>query len=94
MQKEPNRLDLQQVLVLVRWLLIISFVVLGWIVLAYMAHVLAPILAALGIAYLLNPVADALTRRGMSRPRAATRRAPSSIENTPATHAAAYSPML
>ena len=56
---------------LLRWLLIIGFVVLGWIVLAYMAHVLAPILAALGIAYLLNPLADALTRRGMSRPIAA-----------------------
>ena len=71
MQKEPNRTDLEQVLVLVRWVLIIGFVVLGWIVLAYMAHVLAPILAALGIAYLLNPLADALTRRGMSRPIAA-----------------------
>lgn len=56
---------------LVRWVLIIGFVVLAWIVLAYLAHVLAPILAALGIAYLLNPVADALTRRGMSRPLAA-----------------------
>jgi predicted PurR-regulated permease PerM len=52
-------------------LLIIGFVVLGYIVLSYLAHVLAPILAALLIAYLLNPVADALARRGMSRPIAA-----------------------
>lgn len=52
-------------------MLIIGFVVLGWIVLSYLAHVLAPILAALGIAYLLNPLADALSRWGMSRPLAA-----------------------
>ncbi|MDQ3339494.1 MAG: AI-2E family transporter [Myxococcota bacterium] len=71
MQTEPNRSDLQQVLSLVRWLLIIGFVVIGYIVLSYLAHVLAPILAALVIAYLLNPVADAMSRRGMSRPIAA-----------------------
>jgi predicted PurR-regulated permease PerM len=62
---EPR--DLGQVLALTRWLLIGLFVVLGWIVLSYLAHVLAPILAAMGIAYLLNPVLDALVRRGMSR---------------------------
>ena len=62
---------MKQVLALVRWVLIIGFVVLGWIVLSYMAHVLGPILAALGIAYLLNPIADALARRGMSRSLAA-----------------------
>ena len=71
MKPEPTRSDLTQVLVLLRWLLIIGFVVLGYIVLSYLAHVLAPILAALLIAYLLNPVADALSRRGMSRPVAA-----------------------
>ncbi|HLL21247.1 MAG TPA: AI-2E family transporter, partial [Kofleriaceae bacterium] len=48
-----------------------GFVVLGWVVLSYLAHVLAPILAALGIAYLLNPLADALSKRGMPRPAAA-----------------------
>lgn len=69
--KEPSRSDLQQVLVLLRWLLIIGFVVLGWVVLSYLAHVLAPILAALLISYLLNPLADGLSRRGMSRPLAA-----------------------
>jgi predicted PurR-regulated permease PerM len=59
--------ELTQVLVLVRWLLILLFIVLGWVVLAYLAHVLAPILAALGIAYLLNPVVEWLRERGLSR---------------------------
>jgi predicted PurR-regulated permease PerM len=52
---------------MLRWLLILTFVVMGWVVLSYMAGVLGPILAALGIAYLLNPVLDKLVRRGMSR---------------------------
>jgi predicted PurR-regulated permease PerM len=59
---------LAQVLSLLRWLLILTFVVLGYAVLKYLAHVLAPILAALGIAYLLNPVLEMMVRRGMSRP--------------------------
>lgn len=59
--------DLGQVLGLVRWLLILLFIVLAWVVLAYLAHVLAPILAALGIAYLLNPVVAWLGTRGLSR---------------------------
>jgi predicted PurR-regulated permease PerM len=59
--------ELGHVLVLVRWLLILLFVVLGWVVLAYLAHVLAPILAALGIAYLLNPVVAWLGDRGLAR---------------------------
>ncbi len=59
---------LRQVLSLLRWLLILTFVVLGYAVLGYLAHVLAPILAALGIAYLLNPVLELMVRRGLSRP--------------------------
>jgi predicted PurR-regulated permease PerM len=58
---------LPQVLALLRWLLIMIFVVMGYIVLRYLAGVLGPILAALGIAYLLNPVLELLVRRGMSR---------------------------
>ncbi|MFN0253556.1 MAG: AI-2E family transporter [Kofleriaceae bacterium] len=46
-----------------RWLLILIFVVMGYVVLSYLAGVLAPILAALVIAYLLNPVLDLLVRR-------------------------------
>ena len=52
---------------MLRALLIAVFVVLGWIVLRYLATVLAPILAALGIAYMLNPVLDRLVRRGVPR---------------------------
>lgn len=59
---------LAQVLSLLRWLLILTFVVLGYAVLKYLAHVLAPILAALGIAYLLNPVLEMLVHRRLSRP--------------------------
>ncbi|MEO8702353.1 MAG: AI-2E family transporter [Kofleriaceae bacterium] len=60
--------QLSQVLSLLRWLLIAIFVVIGWSVLSYLTGVLAPILAALGIAYLLGPVLEALVRRGISRP--------------------------
>lgn len=56
-----------QVLGLLRWLLIILFVVLGYLVLSYLAAVLAPILTAFGIAYLLNPLLERLVRRGASR---------------------------
>ena len=52
---------------MLRALLIAVFVVLGWIVLRYLATVLAPILAALGIAYMLNPLLDRLVRRGVPR---------------------------
>lgn len=53
---------------MLRALLIAVFVVLGWLVLSYLAVVLAPILAALGIAYLLNPVLDRLNRHtGVNR---------------------------
>lgn len=54
---------LPQVLVLLRWLLIATFIVMGYVVLSYLAGVLGPILAALGIAYLLNPVLDLMVRR-------------------------------
>jgi predicted PurR-regulated permease PerM len=47
--------------------LIIIFIAFGWIVLSYIAKVLAPVLAALGIAYLLDPVLERLVRQGMSR---------------------------
>lgn len=52
---------------MLRALLIAVFVVLGWIALRYLATVLAPILAALGIAYMLNPVLDRLVQRGIPR---------------------------
>jgi predicted PurR-regulated permease PerM len=59
--------DAPQVLRLLRWLLITVFVVLGYLVLSYVAGVLAPILTAFVIAYLLNPLLERLVRRGASR---------------------------
>jgi predicted PurR-regulated permease PerM len=44
-----------------------TFVVLGYFVLRYLAAVLAPILTAFGIAYLLNPPLERLVSRGASR---------------------------
>ncbi|MBA2540119.1 MAG: AI-2E family transporter [Deltaproteobacteria bacterium] len=66
-QGAPQNQDLAQILRMVRWLLICLLVVLGWVVLSYLAGVLGPILAALGIAYLLNPLLDRLVKRGMNR---------------------------
>jgi predicted PurR-regulated permease PerM len=63
----PENKDLAQILRMVRWLLIGILVVLGWVVLSYLAGVLGPILAALGIAYLLNPWLERLVKRGMNR---------------------------
>jgi predicted PurR-regulated permease PerM len=56
-----------QVISLLRWLLIAVFVVVTWMTLSYLAKILAPVLAALGIAYLLNPVLDRLVKAGVSR---------------------------
>ena len=59
--------DSQQALGLLRWLLITTFAVLGYLVVSYLAGVLAPILTAFGIAYLLNPLLERLVRRGVGR---------------------------
>ncbi|MGE5186540.1 MAG: AI-2E family transporter [Acidobacteriota bacterium] len=56
-----------QVIGMLRWLLIAIFVVLGWLVVSFLASVLGPILAALGIAYLLHPLLDRMAARGFSR---------------------------
>jgi predicted PurR-regulated permease PerM len=63
----PSPRQQAQVVSLLRWLLILIFVVMGWVVLSYLTGVLAPILASLGIAYLLNPVLDRLVKRGVNR---------------------------
>ena len=57
---------------MVRWLLVLVFVVIGWWVISTLAAILAPILAAFGIAYLLDPVLEKMVARGMSRAVAAT----------------------
>src|SRR5687767_5625464 len=57
---------------MLRWLLYAVFVVIGWVVLSHLASILAPIVIAFGIAYLLDPVLDRLVRAGMSRAVGAT----------------------
>jgi predicted PurR-regulated permease PerM len=52
---------------MLRWALIIIFVAFGWIALGYLTKVLAPVVAALGIAYLLDPLVEAIVKRGFSR---------------------------
>lgn len=73
-QKPPERSLLTDPLIfgMVRWLLILFFVVIGWNVVSSLASILAPILAAMGIAYLLDPVLERMVARGMSRAVAAT----------------------
>lgn len=57
---------------MIRWLLYAVFVVVAWNILGTLAHVLGPILAALGIAYLLDPVLERMVARGVSRAVGAT----------------------
>ncbi len=69
----PRSLNTDPLIIsLVRWMLILVFVVIGWRVVSELATILAPILTALGIAYLLDPVLEKLVARGMSRALAAT----------------------
>lgn len=68
----PPQLDVhvigqRRVLTMVRWLLYLAFVVIAYLVLRRLAPVLSPLLAAGGIAYLLDPVVDWLVARGMRR---------------------------
>lgn len=59
--------DERRVVAMLRWLLIVIFIVLGYVTLKYVAAVMAPLIAALAIAYLLQPVLEALVARGFSR---------------------------
>jgi predicted PurR-regulated permease PerM len=65
--RPPRPPDEQQLVTMLRWLLYLVFVVIGWWIVSHLAAVLAPVLVALGIAYLLNPVLEALVARGLSR---------------------------
>ncbi|MCE9577455.1 MAG: AI-2E family transporter [Deltaproteobacteria bacterium] len=73
-EPDPPRTDddTRQILAMVRWLLYIVFAVIGWWVVSYLASVLAIVLVALGIAYLLTPVLDRLVARGVPRALGAT----------------------
>ena len=68
----PPQIDIhvigqRRILAMVRWLLYLVFVVIAYLVLSRVAPVLAPLLAASGIAYLLDPLVDWLEVRGMRR---------------------------
>lgn len=63
--------DERRVVAMLRWLLILVFIVLGYITLKYVAVVMAPLIAAFAIAYLLQPVLEAMVARGVSRALAA-----------------------
>lgn len=52
---------------MLRWLLIVLFIILGYSVLKYVTAVMAPLIAAFAIAYLLHPVLDRLVAAGVSR---------------------------
>lgn len=52
---------------MVRWLLYLAFVVIGYLILDQLAPVLFPIVAAAAVAYLLDGWVDALEARGMKR---------------------------
>ena len=56
---------------LVRWLLIIITVYVAWSTLAYLAAILWPVVVAVAVAYMLDPVLERLVARGMSRAMAA-----------------------
>jgi predicted PurR-regulated permease PerM len=65
---EPARTDDERkVVVMVKWLLYLTFIVIGWMTVSYLASVLSLVLVALGIAYLLTPVLDAMVARGLPR---------------------------
>jgi predicted PurR-regulated permease PerM len=57
---------------MLRWALLIAFVVVGYRVFSTLAGLLSPIVVALGIAYLLDPVLEKMVARGLSRAASAT----------------------
>lgn len=67
MQEQRHKKAVRQVVTMVRWLLYLVFAVISFLVLQYLAPVFTPILAAGGIAYLLDPSVDKLEARGVKR---------------------------
>lgn len=65
--RDAHVLGQRRILTMVRWLLYLAFVVIFYLVLRRLAPVLTPLLAAGGIAYLLDPLVDWLEARGMKR---------------------------
>ncbi|WP_428262209.1 AI-2E family transporter [Haliangium sp.] len=64
---DPKTASHRRVITMIRWLLYLAFVVIAFVVLRHLAPVLTPILAAAGIAYLLDPWVDWLEARGLKR---------------------------
>lgn len=56
----------QRIVTMVRWLLYLAFIIIGWVVLKRLAPVLMPVVVAMGIAYLLDPLVERLSKK-MSR---------------------------
>jgi predicted PurR-regulated permease PerM len=57
----------RHILTMVRWLLYLVFVVVGFLILRVLGPVLTPLLAAAAVAYLLDGAVDRLTSRGLNR---------------------------
>ncbi len=66
-QRLRDQENQRRVLTMVRYLLYLVFVVIGFAILKRIAPILTPVLVAAAIAYLLDPWVDALERRGMRR---------------------------
>jgi predicted PurR-regulated permease PerM len=65
---EPLRTEDERAVVsMVKWLLYLIFVIVGWWTVSYLASVLSLVLVALGIAYMLTPILDRLVARGVPR---------------------------
>lgn len=57
----------RRILAMVRWLLYLAFLVIGYFILTRLAPVLTPLIAAAGVAYLLDGAVDRLEARGVNR---------------------------
>lgn len=59
--------DEQHILTMVKWLLYLVFVVVGYLIVRVLGPILTPVLAAAAVAYLLDGAVDRLTARGLNR---------------------------
>ena len=68
MSHKPVRTDDELIVMkMVKWLLYLTFIVIGWWTATYLASVLSRVLVALGIAYLLTPVLDWMVEKKIPR---------------------------
>lgn len=57
----------RRTITMVRWLLYMAFIIIGYLILNRLAPVFTPLLVSAGIAYLLDPLVDRLVTRGVQR---------------------------